>query len=119
VEEKINTFRDLRIWQKGIELVKEIYRITNHFPKEEQYCLTSQMRRAAVSVPTNVAEGFRRHHPKEYKQFINIALGSLGELETLTVIAEEQKYINAAENARVLELINYLCGMSINLSKKL
>ena len=65
--EKIKNFQDLRIWQKGIEVVKDIYILTKKFPKEELYGLTSQMRRSAVSIPSNIAEGFRRYHNKEYK----------------------------------------------------
>jgi four helix bundle protein len=67
--EKIRNFQDLRIWQIGIEVVKDIYILTKKFPKEELYGLTSQMRRSAVSIPSNIAEGFRRYHNKEYKQF--------------------------------------------------
>jgi len=72
--EKIKNFQDLRIWQKGIEVVKDIYILTKKFPKEELYGLTSQMRRSAVSIPSNIAEGFRRYHNKEYKQFLYIAM---------------------------------------------
>jgi four helix bundle protein len=72
----IKTFRDLTIWQKSVELVIEIYRITKEFPKEETYGLVSQMRRAAISIPSNAAEGFRRFHNKEYKQFLYISSGS-------------------------------------------
>ncbi|MGB6607166.1 MAG: four helix bundle protein, partial [Atribacterota bacterium] len=92
--EKIKNFQDLRIWQIGIEVVKDIYIVTKKFPKEELYGLTSQMRRSAVSVPSNIAEGFRRYHNKEYKQFLHIALGSCAELETQIIIANELDYIN-------------------------
>ena len=73
MENKIISFRDLKVWQKAIELVKEIYGITKDFPKEELYGLSAQMRRAAVSIPSNISEGYRRRHIKEYKQFINVA----------------------------------------------
>jgi len=66
----IKSFRELEIWKKGIELVKGIYKMTAGFPKSELYGLTSQMRRCAVSIPSNVAEGFRRRHPKEFKHFL-------------------------------------------------
>jgi len=79
--EKIKNFEDLRIWQKGIEVVKDVYILTKKFPKEELYGLTSQMRRSAVSIPSNIAEGFRRYHNKEYKQFLYIVLGSCAELD--------------------------------------
>lgn len=92
--EKIKNFKDLRIWQKGIEVVKDIYILTKKFPKEELYGLTSQMRRSAVSIPSNIAEGFRRYHNKEYKQFLYITLGSCAELETQIIIANELDYIN-------------------------
>jgi len=84
--EKIKNFQDLRIWQKGIEVVKDIYTLTKNLPKEELYGLTSQMRRSAVSIPSNIAEGFRRYHNKEYKQFLYIAMGSCAELETQIII---------------------------------
>jgi len=77
--EKIKNFQDLRIWQVGIEVVKDIYILTKKFPKEELYGLNSQMRRSAVSIPSNIAEGFRRYHNKEYKQFLYMALGSCAE----------------------------------------
>ena len=65
----IETYRDLDIWKKGIDVVKDIYKLTEEFPKQEMYGLVSQMRRSAISIPSNVAEGFKRYHNKEYKQF--------------------------------------------------
>ena len=82
MEEKINSFKDLRIWQKGMEIVTDIYTLTKKFPKEELFSLTSQLRRSAISIPSNIAEGFKRFHNKEYKQFLFITLGSCAELET-------------------------------------
>ena len=117
--EKIKNFRNLKIWQRGIELVKEVYKITKNFPKEEQYGLSSQMRRAAVSIPSNVAEGFRRRYNKEYKQFLNISLGSSAELETQIVIAKELEYIEGNKEKEVIELIDHICRMISNLIKKL
>jgi len=87
--ETIKHFKELKVWQKGIEIVKDIYEITKLFPKEEMYGLTSQMRRSAISIPSNIAEGFKRYHTKEYKQFLYIALGSIAELETQIVITKE------------------------------
>ena len=72
----IKTYRDLDIWKKGIELVKDTYKSTEKFPKQEMYGLVVQMRRSAISIPSNVAEGFRRYHNKEYKQFLYVSLGS-------------------------------------------
>ncbi|MDD5174291.1 MAG: four helix bundle protein [Candidatus Omnitrophica bacterium] len=118
-EEKIRTFKDLRVWQKGVELVKEMYKATTSYPKTEEYGLSSQMRRASVSVPANIAEGFRRRSSKEHKQFINIALGSCAELETLVIISHELKYIDASQQNCLTELIDHICGMLVNLGKKL
>ncbi len=118
-EERIKTFRDLRVWQKGIELVKEIYKTTQSFPGTEQYGLTSQIRRAAVSIPSNIAEGFRRRFSKEQKQFFNIALGSCAELETQIVIARELDFMDESKEQCLMEIVNHICGMLVNMSKKL
>jgi four helix bundle protein len=104
MENKIKRFRDLKVWQKGIELVKEIYKITKCFPKEKHYGLSAQMRRASISIPSNIAEGFRRKHNKEYKQFLNVALGSCAELEIQIVIAKELGYIDENEAIRLAGL---------------
>lgn len=119
MENKIRTFRDLKVWQKGIGLVKEVYKITKSFPKEEQYCLTSQIRRAAISIPSNLAEGFRRRYSKEHKQFLSIALGSCAELETQVILAHELTYIDKSTEQFVLELLDHICRMIVNLDKKL
>lgn len=115
--EKIKTFKDLKVWQKGMELVKEIYNITGTFPKDEQYGLTSQMRRAAISIPSNIAEGFRRRYAKEHKQFLSIALGSAAELETQVLIAKDLGYIK--DESYLSEIIDHTCAMMVNLDKKL
>ena len=94
MNKKIENFRDLDIWKKGIEIVKDIYKTVREFPKLELYSLTNQMQRASLSIPTNVAEGFNRFHNKEYKKFLYIDLGSCAELETQIEIATELKYIN-------------------------
>jgi four helix bundle protein len=109
----------LRIWQIGIEVVKDIYILTKKFPKEELYGLTSQMRRSAVSIPSNIAEGFRRYHNKEYKQFLYIALGSCAELETQIIIANELDYINETNKTELIEKIKYICRMTVKLIQKL
>ncbi len=79
---KTHSFKDLIVWQKAYKLVLEIYRITREFPKSETYGLAQQMRKAAVSIPSNIAEGYGRAYKTEYKQFLSIAYGSLSELET-------------------------------------
>ena len=119
MERKIITYRDLHIWSKGIEAVKDVYKLTEKLPKQETYGLISQMRRAAVSIPSNVAEGFRRYHNKEYKQFLYISLGSCAELETQITIAKELEYISKDEETVLLEKLDHLCRMTSNLIKKL
>ena len=94
--------RDLVAWQKAMELVKEIYRATRTFPREEVYGLTSQLRRAAISVPSNLAEGHGRSSRKEFHLFIGHARGSLLEIETQLEIARDLGYLAASDAARLL-----------------
>ncbi len=117
--EKINSFRDLNVWKLGKEIVVDIYKITRTFPREEIYGLTSQMRRAAVSIPSNVAEGFNRYHNKEYKQFLYIALGSCAELETQSEVAFELDFIQESSGNEIIEKIDHESRMLRNLIKKL
>lgn len=87
----MTSYQQLKVWQKSIELVIEIYRPTKLYPKEELYGITSQSRRATVSIPSNIAEGYTRKHRQEYTQFIRIAFGSGAELETQLIIAKKLK----------------------------
>jgi four helix bundle protein len=91
------TYRDLFAWQKAIELVENVYQATRNWPKEELYGLTNQIRRAAVSVPANIAEGQGRSSPKAFAHHLTIAYGSLYEVETHLVIAQRLRYIEVAE----------------------
>ena len=109
----------MRIWQIGIEVLKDIYILTKKFPKEELYGLTSQMRHSAISIPSNIAEGFRRYHNKEYKQFLYIALASCAELETHIIIANELDYVNETNKTELIEKIEYICRMTVKLINKL
>jgi four helix bundle protein len=95
------SFKDLLIWKKSMELVTEIYKLTRCFPKEEQYGLTSQIRRAAVSIPSNIAEGKGRKTSKEFHQFLVHARGSLWEVETQLLIAENLGYLTRELGERV------------------
>lgn len=88
----MSTYRDLLIWQKSMLLVTEIYTLTNSFPKEEIYGLTSQIRRCAISIPSNIAEGYGRDGTKDYLKFLNIAYASLFELQTQLEISFNLKY---------------------------
>ena len=117
--DKIKDFRDLDIWKKGIEIVKDIYNIVEKFPKQEFYSLVSQIQRSAVSIPSNIAEGFNRFHNKEYKQFLYIPLGSCAELETQVEVASELKYISNEKKKDILEKINHESRMLTNLIKKI
>jgi four helix bundle protein len=91
---KTMSFKDLIVWQKSYKLVLEIYKITKEFPKTETYGLSQQMRKAAVSIPSNIAEGYGRKHKAEYTQFLSIAYGSLLEIETQYMLAIDLKYVS-------------------------
>lgn len=113
------SFRDLHVWQKAFELVLAIYRLTEPFPRTEIYGLTQQMRRAAISIPSNIAEGFKRYHSKEYRQFLHIALGSCAELETQLNISKELGYAPEGDYANIADIINHISKMLTNLIKRL
>jgi len=121
--EAIRSFRDLGVWQKGIELVVECYRLTEGFPKSELYGLTSQLRRAVVSVPTNIAEGRGRRSTKSYLHFLDISYGSLMEVETLIEIAVRLTFIPADARESLLtrtgEIGRMLNGLVNSLERKL
>ena len=93
----MNSYRDLVVWQKSMEMVRLIYQLTNTFPKEELYSLTSQVRRSAVSIPSNIAEGYGRQHRLEYIRFLQIARGSLFELQTQMELAIMIGYLKREE----------------------
>ncbi len=116
---KIKSFKDLRVWQKGIEIVIDAYALTKKFPKEELYSLTTQIKRSAVSIPSNIAEGFKRFHIKENKQFLYIALASLAEFETQFIIAKELSFTSEAELASISEKIEHASKMLSLLLKRL
>lgn len=111
----MGTHKDLDIWKLGIELVVEVYKLTDNFPKEEIYGLTAQMRRCAVSVPSNIAEGAARNSKKEYLKFLYISLGSLSELETQLIIAQRLNYL---ENSK-FEILEKLRRKMLNFIKYL
>jgi four helix bundle protein len=99
----ISSFRDLRVWQAGMELVEQVYLLTQSFPKQEIYGLSSQIQRAAVSVPSNIAEGHTREHSKEFLHHLSIAQASLAELETQLEIATRLKYILPEQLEQILQ----------------
>lgn len=96
-----SSFRDLRVWQEAMKLTAEVYRNTVDFPRHELYGLSSQMRRAAVSVPSNIAEGKGHHSDKEFSHFLYHARGSLLELQTQLLIAEELQYLSRENGQRL------------------
>jgi four helix bundle protein len=99
----MSSYRDLQVWQKSIRLVTDIYKATDSFPAREMYGLTSQVRRAAVSVASNIAEGQGRRSKQEFRQFLSHARGSLMEVETQVVIAQELHYLSEEATARLLD----------------
>jgi four helix bundle protein len=117
--DKIRSFRDLEIWQRGIILTEAVYESTRAFPKEELYGLVAQLRRTAVSIPSNIAEGFARRHNKEYKQFLHISLGSCAELTTQVIIASKLKYIAGKAAIAMVNEIEEISRMTMSLVKKL
>jgi len=112
----MKTHKDLDIWKRGIDFVGKVYGVTAHFPKEELYGLVSQLRRAAVSYPSNIAEGAARFSKKEFIQFLYISLGSLSEVETQLMIASRLKYLM---NTELLEDLEVLRRMTLNFIKYL
>ena len=107
----IKSYKELTVWQKSIRLVKEIYLLTEAFPKTEIFGITSQMRRAAISIPSNTAEGYGRRSHKEYWQFYAIAYGSSLELETQLTIAKELKFVTEKEFIKTQYLISEVIKM--------
>ncbi len=99
----INSYRELRVWHEGIDLVEHVYRVTQEFPKHETFGLTSQMQRAAISVPANIAEGNTREHRKEYLHHVSLAQASLAELETHLEIAARLGYGSSERIKRLME----------------
>jgi four helix bundle protein len=97
-------FEKLKVWQMGMDVSERVYCVTKHFPDAEKFGLTSQMRRAAVSIPANIAEGKGRFHNKEYVQFLYVARGSLYELMTQTKLAHRFKYLDEKESLDILKV---------------
>jgi len=115
------SYRNLEVWQKSMDLVVECYQVTKGFPKSEIYGLISQLQRAAVSIPANIAEGRERQHKKEFIQHISIAYASLAELETHIQIAERLNYLETNTTKQILEKTSevgrMLNGLRNSLSK--
>ena len=119
VQRKVKTYRDLLVWQKSMALVTEIYRLSKSFPRDETYGLMSQMRRCAVSIPSNTAEGYGRKSTNDYVRFLHIASGSLYELQTQLEISLNLQYLNESDFNKLYELSREIERMLSSLTRKL
>jgi four helix bundle protein len=108
---KSSEFRDLKVWQKAMDLTVEVYGLVKCLPKEETYTLSDQMRRAAISIPSNIAEGQGRITSKEFIRFLSMARGSLWELSTQIELCERLHYFNASQTSQVRSLITEIAKM--------
>jgi four helix bundle protein len=118
-QRKINSYRDLLVWQKGMALAKQVYSLTRSFPPDERFGLIAQMRRAAVSVPSNIAEGQARHGKKEFVQFLSHAEGALAELDTQLALAIELGYPQDPNDYQSIALVGELQRMLASLRGKI
>lgn len=115
----IKSYKDLLVWQKGIELVIEIYHLTRTFPKEESYGLVSQIRRAAVSIPSNIAEGRCRRTRKDFVQFLRMAYASAAEVDTQLIIAKRLSFITQIDYNKVSDQLSEIMRMLNSMTSKL
>lgn len=115
----VRNFEDLLVWKQDMSLVKNIYFITHKFPRNEQFGITSQLRRAGLSVPLNIAEGHARDSRKEYLRFLSISAGSLAEVRTLLILSVDLGYITSEAASPAMELQDKTLKMIRNLQKKL
>ncbi len=114
----MQNFKDLLLWQDSHKFVLEIYEATKKFPKEETFGITSQIRRAAVSIPCNIAEGCGRYTSKDFVNFLQIALGSTNETDYLTLLAKDLNYLTEGQYNNLQERLNKIRAMDINLIGK-
>jgi four helix bundle protein len=115
----MGSYKDLRVWQRSIDLVEKVYELTKEFPREEVYGLTSQLRRAAVSIPANIAEGSGRGTKKDYTYFLTIAYGSCCEMETLCTICQRLGFVSVKEAEILQSLLSDVSRMLKALRKVL
>lgn len=116
---EIKTHKDLLVWEKSLDLVEQIYKITKQFPKEELYGITNQMRRCAVSIPANIAEGSGRKNKAEFIQFLHIALGSASELETHLIISQRLGFLSINSYDEIMNALNEIIKMTCGLINSL
>ena len=115
----MHRYRELEIWKRAIDITVDVYELSKEFPDDERFGLTSQIKRASVSVPSNIAEGAGRNSNKEFNQFLGISTGSLFEVETQLIIAEKLKFLTKEQINPVLEKSNELIKMTKSLKNKL
>lgn len=115
----IMRFRELRVWQEGVALVADVYHLTSTFPISERYGLTSQMQRAAVSIPANIAEGHGRATVGEFLNQLSVARGSANELETLLYVAQTLELVSSAQVNPMVDKLSYVQAMIVNMRTKL
>jgi four helix bundle protein len=115
----MKSHKDLDVWKRSVKLVTMIYQITKNFPKEEIYGITNQIRRAAVSIPSNISEGAARSHSKEFIQFLFISLGSLSELETQIIISANLKYLVITDSTIIQKELSDIRKMILGLIRSL
>jgi len=115
----IESYRDLLVWQRSMAVVETVYRLTARFPQSEQFGLRAQMRRAAVSVPSNIAEGYGRRSTGEYRHHLSISRGSLLELETQVLISKRLKYLQSNDTEALLSELEQLGNMLRSLISKI
>lgn len=114
----MHNYKQLDVWNKGIELASHIYTLTNKFPKEEKFGIISQMRRCAVSISSNIAEGAGRHSDSEFRQFLNISFGSCSELETQLIISKNLNYLSKGDFDSVISELTEIQKMIYTLIRK-
>ena len=117
--EKINSYQDLKVWQRAMELAELVYKHTSKFPKEETYGLTSQLRRASVSIAANIAEGRGRNTLGEFAQFLGIARGLLAELETLLILSQRLGYTQDQDHHAMIAFCTEVSKMIVGLKKSI
>jgi len=115
----MHRYKELEIWKRSINLIVSVYELTKEFPSEEKFGLTNQLKRAVVSVASNIAEGAGRNSNKEFNQFLGIAMGSILEVETQLIIAEKLSYLKEDQLESLLDMIDQLIRMTKSLQNKL
>ena len=115
----MQNYKELKVWEKSHQFALEIYSLTTTFPKEEIYSLTSQLRRAAISVPCNIAEGCGKNSQKDFANFLHIGLGSANECEYLLMLARDLTYVSTVKFLELENMINNIKAMLLNLIAKI